>query len=165
LAGVAAPYLPISRRRPTLTIRWANTARNRQSVRVADNDQQGVLVLRASRRKWFAVLAVSLVFTSGGVAVVTDGRPLGWVPLVVFAVVALVATAAIVWRPQLRIDPDGMTLVQWWRQVRYDFRDCSEFMTWQNPFALGNTLVVFDHRTGDLQTLGYRAGSTRGSPA
>ena len=80
---------------------------------------------------------------------VIDGRPLGWVPLVVFAVVALVATAAIVWRPQLRIDPDGMTLVQWWRQVRYDFRDCSEFMTWQKPFALGNTLVVFDHRTGD----------------
>jgi hypothetical protein len=111
---------------------------------VQDRAPSSPLVFHASRRKWLWVLAGSLVFVSIGVMMVAGDDAVGWFPLVFFGLCAAVALATIVFQPSIEIDDEGVTLRQFWRRVRYDFRNCGPFRTWRNPVVASNVLVVFD---------------------
>ena len=105
----------------------------------------GELVLLASRRKWLAILAGCVVATFAGFSMV-DGDLVGLFLLGFFGFGTVVALATIVRPTQLHIDSDGVTLVQPWRRIRYEFKDCSEFRMWRGYHT---AMVVFDHQSAD----------------
>jgi hypothetical protein len=73
-----------------------------------------------------------------------------WVGLFIlgfFGFGTVVAVATIIRPTQLRIDSEGVILVQPWQRTRYDFKDCSEFRIWRSRY--GGSMVVFDDQSPD----------------
>jgi hypothetical protein len=106
----------------------------------------GEVVLRASRRKWLAILAGCVVATFAGFSMVVDGDLVGLFLLGLFGFGTAVALATIVRSTQLYVDSDGVILVEPWRRMRYEFKDCSEFRTWRGSHT---AMVVFNHQSAD----------------
>jgi hypothetical protein len=114
---------------------------------VTDERHGRELVLRASRRKWLAILVACVVSTFAGFHMVVGGAWVGLFLLGFFGFGTVVAVATIIRPTQLRIDSDGVTLVQPWRRTRYDFKGCSEFRIWRSGY--GSSMVVFDDQSAD----------------
>jgi hypothetical protein len=111
----------------------------------AGGNGDGNLVLLSSRRKWLGVLAGCGGFAFVGALMISDDNAMGWFVTAVFGVGVLVALVTLVLPARLEVDDTGMTLIQFGRRTRFDFRTCGEFRTWSNPVAAGTTLVVFDY--------------------
>jgi hypothetical protein len=123
-----------------------SAARIRHDARVAmESSERGeVLVLSATRGKWFVSLGTSLLVAVGFFPVGGDAASLRWLVVAVCAVAGALALGQILRPATLEVDSDGITIGQLGRRWRYEFGDCSEFRVWRMPL-FGNRLVVFDH--------------------
>jgi hypothetical protein len=113
----------------------------------------GPVTLYPSRRKWLLVLAGGLLFTVGGVLMVRSGDQIGWFPLIFFALVAVVATAAMLpGAGALRLDREGFEVTTLFRRHRSRWQDTTGFMAARIPPA-PQRWVVFDDLTQSAKRL------------
>jgi hypothetical protein len=110
---------------------------------VGEHEGAAPVVLVGRRGKWVLALVVGLWFAAGGAIGVSNGRSFGWLPLVFFGVVALMAAVSLVWPATLTVDADGLTCRNVLGRQRFEFQDCSEFSVW-SPARFGTGVVAFD---------------------
>jgi hypothetical protein len=107
----------------------------------------GPVTFYPSRKKWLAVLAGGALFTIGGVLMVRSGEPMGWFPLIFFALVALVAAAAMLpGAGALTLDREGFEITNLFRRYRTRWQDASGFSTTRIPPAHQRWVVYDDIR-------------------
>ena len=116
-----------------------------QSCPVTSSSSSGTTVLFSSRRKWLRALAISVVFNGFGTTLVMSGDATGWIGIIFFGPISMLALVQVVHPSELSIDAVGMTSVVLWRRDRYDFHECSEFRTWRTPSVRNMWIVVFDY--------------------
>jgi hypothetical protein len=104
----------------------------------------GPVTLYPSRRKWLLVLAVSALFSVGGILMIRQHDAMGWAVLIFFGLGVLVAAAAMLpGSGALRLDGDGFEIMNLFRRHRAGWQDSAGFQTARLPPAL-QKWVVFD---------------------
>src|SRR5262249_39696147 len=89
------------------------------------------------------------LFTVGGVFMVRSGDWTGWLPLIFFALVALVAAAAMLpGAGALTLDRDGFEITNLFRRHRSRWQDAHGFTTARIPPATQRWLVYDDISQG-----------------
>lgn len=100
------------------------------------------LLLRPSRKKLLLLLAISLVFTAGGVRVALDGGIVGWFGLVFFALCSVVAVVSLLPNSAyLRLTRDDFEVRSLFRSQRLRWKDVKAF----RPGRIGaKAMVLYD---------------------
>lgn len=98
--------------------------------------------LRSSRKKWLQMVGIGTVLGSGGVLMILDGEPLGWLVTIFFGACAALGLFTAVRPNRLELGSSGMRSLSLGRTWTFLWQDCGEFSTWE---AFRNELVVFDH--------------------
>jgi hypothetical protein len=107
----------------------------------------GPVMLYPSRKKWLTVFLGGAAFTAGGVMMVRSGEPLGWFVLGFFALVAVIAAAALLpGAGKLTLDRDGFEATTLFRRHRARWADTDGFDSAVVPPS-HQALVVYDDRT------------------
>jgi hypothetical protein len=113
----------------------------------------GPVTLYPSRRKWLLVLAGGVLLAAGGVLMVRSGDPTGWFPLIFFALVAVVAAAAMLpGAGALLLDREGFQVTTLFRHHRTRWQDATGFMASRIPPA-SQRFVVYDDVTQSAKSL------------
>ena len=104
----------------------------------------GPVTLYPSRKKWLLILVIGAVFTMVGAGMVMDGASGGWVALVFFTVVTIVATGMFLpGVAALTLDGDGFQVVSLFRCHRSRWRDVNGFEFVAISFT-SQMLVAYD---------------------
>lgn len=105
-------------------------------------DAQTTIVLRPSRAKWLAVLAIGLVFTAIGVVMIRDGATTGWYVGGIFGVVSLVAIVVLLpGSAFLKVRRDGFEFGTLFRRMHLPWTAVGPFSV---ALVAGQEMVVFD---------------------
>ncbi len=109
----------------------------------------GPVRLAPSRLKWGLIFVIGLVFSLGGVALLTDEGAAGWSAIAVSAAIALLA-AAMLWLPRaggLVLDREGFEVLSLGTRQRTRWDDADNFRAgWQAGRGLARTVVYDDAR-------------------
>jgi len=126
----------------------------------------GPVTLYPSRWKWLGVLAIGAVLAVGGVLMIRDGDPKGWLVLIFFG--AVVLGSAIVLLPgagALVLDGDGFAVTNLFRRHRTRWQDATGFTAAGIPPARQRFVVYDDARTNashlakiNVTIVGHNAG-------
>ena len=118
------------------------------------------MVLTASRRKWFGVSAVCLVFVAAGLLVLRAGKSgaVGWITIAFFGVCLIVSVAQLVIPGQLVVSHEAIEVHHLGRRWSRDLARCGPFDVWRSPLGR-QAWVVFDHSEDRAKPL---ARSSRG---
>jgi hypothetical protein len=107
----------------------------------------GPVALYPSRKKWFWLLLLAAVFTAGGVGMVSNKEPWGWLVLIFFG--AGLVISAITLLPGaggLVLDGNGFQVTSLFRSHRSRWRDVTRFEPISVPYAR-QRMVGFDDAT------------------
>jgi hypothetical protein len=100
------------------------------------------LVLRSRRSKEALFFAVSVVFTIGGLLMISDGDATGWLVVIFFGLCIVVFGVNFFKRPSLRLTPEGLTTVSLTKPSTLRWADVKDFRV--------DMLGHIDHPTGAL---------------
>jgi hypothetical protein len=107
----------------------------------------GPVTLYPSRKKWLLVLAVGVVLAVGGVLMIRSGELKGWLVLIFFAAVSLIAAAVMLpGAGALTLDRDGFEVTNLFRRHRTRWQDASGFTATDIPPARQQFVVYNDAR-------------------
>jgi hypothetical protein len=113
----------------------------------------GPVTLYPSRRKWLLVLAGGATFAVGGALMIRSGDPKGWLVLLFFAAVALIAAAVLLpGAGALTLDRDGFEITNLFRHHRIHWQDASGFTAARIPPAR-QRFVLFDQASASSRFL------------
>jgi hypothetical protein len=104
----------------------------------------GPVILKTSRPKALFVLATGVVLSFGGIIMIREAEPWGWVVFGFFLLVA--AAGAVMLLPgagRLLLDAEGFEVTSLFRRHRTRWADVSEFEVTRLPPA-AQKMVVFD---------------------
>jgi hypothetical protein len=105
----------------------------------------GPVTLYPSRKKWLLVFAGGALFASGGVWMIRSGEWTGWFPLVIFALVVVIAAVAMLpGAGALTLDREGFEITNLFRRHRTSWQDALRFATARIPPATQRWVVYDD---------------------
>jgi hypothetical protein len=105
----------------------------------------GPVTLYPSRKKWLLVCAGSALFAIGGVWMVRSGEWMGWLPLIFFSLVALVAAVAMLpGAGALTLGREGFEITNLFRRHPTRWQDALRFTTARIPPATQRWVVYDD---------------------
>ncbi len=113
----------------------------------------GPVTIYPSRKKWLLVFAGGALFTAGGAWMIASGDASGWFVLIFFALVAIVAAAALLpGAGALMLDGDGFEVTNLFRHHRSRWPDTAGFTAARIPPAR-QTMVVYNDATQTAKSL------------
>ena len=107
------------------------------------------MILRPSKVKWGVLFLIGFLFAAGGVWMIQDGEPKGWLVALIFGSFTAIAIVPL-FSPHayLRLDRNGFEQAFMGRSFSCDWRDVSEFHVWsmRHGFFVTNRFVGFTRR-------------------
>ena len=105
----------------------------------------GPVTLYPSRRKWLLVFVGGVSFAIGGAFMVRSSEAMGWLPLIFFSLVALVAAVAMLpGAGALTLDRDGFEVTSLFRRHHTRWQDAHGFAAARIPPATQRWAVYDD---------------------
>jgi hypothetical protein len=119
----------------------------------------GPVTLYPSRKKWLLVLAGSALFAVGGFWMIRQGNAMGWVVLIFFGLVAVVAAAAMLpGAGGLTLDRDGFEATNLFRRHRTRWQDATGFQAARIPPAHQNWVAYDDVNASTKRIAKFNVG-------
>jgi len=101
------------------------------------------LTLHSSKKKYLLLLAVSIIFTWAGMAMISDGETAGWLPFIFFGLGILVSIVTMLpGASYLRLSTEGYEVCSLFRKHTVKWRDIGPLGV---GISSGNKMVVFDY--------------------